>query len=220
MSTASARVRSVNLGRATPTTRTRKGVTGIDKRPTPDAVLVTAPGPKGTDGSGLAGDDVCDRKHHGGTDQAVYAYAREDLDDWQQLLGRPIGDGSFGENLTTEGLNITHALVGEIWRLGTVLELQVTDPRMPCRTFAGFLGERGWVRRFTEAGVAGTYLRVITPGPIRAGDRIVVAERPDHGVTVQTVFRAFTTEPGLLADVARVPTLGDEARRSVRRRVG
>lgn len=220
MSTATARVRSVNRGRATASTLARKGVTGIDKRPTSDAVLVTAPGPKGTDGSGLAGDDVCDRKHHGGTDQAVYAYAREDLDDWQRLLGRPLGDGSFGENLTTVGLDITHALVGEIWRVGEVLELQVTDPRIPCRTFAGFLGERGWVRRFTEAGVAGSYLRVITPGPVRAGDPIVVQERPEHGITVQTAFRAFTTEPALLADLARVPTLGDEARRSVQRRAG
>lgn len=213
-------MRSVNRGRATPSTLTRKGVTGIDKRPTTASVMVTSPGPKGTDGSGLDGDDVCDRTHHGGTDQAVYAYARGDLDDWQRLLGRPLADGSFGENLTTEGLDITRALVGEIWRVGEVLELQITDPRLPCRTFAGFLGERGWIRRFTEAGVAGTYLRVLTPGPVTAGDAIVVRHRPDHGVTVQTAFRAFTTEPALLAELARVPTLGDEARRSVQRRVG
>lgn len=214
------RVRSVNRGRATASAHTRKGITGIDKRPTTAAVMVTSPGPKGTDGSGLAGDDVCDRKHHGGTDQAVYAYAREDLDDWQRLLGRPIAEGSFGENLTTEGLDLTGALVGEIWRVGVVLELQVTVPRIPCRTFAGFLGERGWVRRFTEVGVTGTYLRVLTPGPVSAGDAIVVRHRPDHGVTVQTMFRAFTTEPDLLAVVARVPTLGDEARRTVVAAVG
>lgn len=220
VSTAGARVRSVNRGRAAASTFTRTGVTGIDKRPTTESVLVTSPGPKGTDGSGLAGDDVCDRKHHGGTDQAVYAYAREDLDDWQRLLGRPLADGSFGENLTIEGLDLTHALVGEIWRVGEVLELQITVPRIPCRTFAGFLGERGWVRRFTEAGVVGSYLRVLTPGPVGAGDAILVRHRPDHGVTVQTAFRAFTTEPDLLAELARVPTLGEEARRTVQQRVG
>lgn len=212
------RVRSVNVGAATPTRHSRKGVTGLGKHPADGPVAVTDPGPKGTAGSGLAGDDVCDRRHHGGTDQAVYAYAREDLDAWQDELGRALPDGCFGENLTTEGLDLTHAVVGEIWSVGSDLLLQVTVPRVPCRTFAGALGERGWVRRFTERGATGSYLRVLRPGSVRAGDPVEVVERPDHGVSLLTAFRAVTTAPELLCELAVVPTLGAETRELVVRR--
>lgn len=212
----SATVLSVNLGSAGP--RKAGGVTGIDKRSTDRAVMVTAPGPKGTAGSGLAGDQVCNRRHHGGNDQAVYAYPREDLDDWQRELGRTLPNGSFGENLTTLGIDITHSILGETWQLGTDLVLQVTDPRIPCRTFADFLGERGWIRRFITTGATGTYLRVLQPGRVRAGDPVRVLDRPDHGVTVRTAFRAFTTEPGLLPLLTQVQSLSPQARRTVTNR--
>ncbi|MFD8566392.1 MOSC domain-containing protein [Streptomyces sp. NPDC057694] len=191
---------SLNLGhrKAVEYTDQAEGVTGIDKQPVEGPVRVAAPGPKGTGGSGLAGDAVCDRRHHGGDDQAVYAYAREDLDDWERTLGRPIPSGGFGENLTTEGLDITGALIGERWRIGPEVVLEVTSSRIPCRTFQGHLGEKGWVKRFTQEGAAGAYLRVIEPGEIRAGDPIEVVHRPDHEVTVQLAFRAVTTERALL----------------------
>lgn len=214
----SGRLRSVNLGAATPTRHSRRGATGIAKRPATGPVEVRDPGPKGAGGSGLVGDDVCDLRHHGGSDQAVYAYAREDLDGWAAELGRELPDGCFGENLTVTGLDLTHAVVGEIWSVGSDLLLQTTVPRVPCRTFAGFLGERGWVRRFAEKGCTGAYLRVLRPGAVRAGDPIDVVERPDHGVTLLTVFRAVTTRPELLADLAVVPTLGEEMRELVARR--
>ncbi|MBE7161626.1 MAG: MOSC domain-containing protein [Williamsia herbipolensis] len=211
-------VRSVNVGSATRSTATRAGLTGIDKVPTDAVVEVADPGPKGVGGSGLAGDAVCDLRHHGGHDQAVLAYAREDLDEWQTRLGRDLRDGSFGENLTTEGLAVTDAVLGEIWQVGDRLQLQVTVPRIPCRTFAAFLGERGWVRTFTEVARPGAYLRVLQPGPVRVWDPVSVIERPGHGVTIRTAFLAFTTRPELLADLAVVPTLGPEARATVERR--
>ncbi|MBO1335082.1 MOSC domain-containing protein [Streptomyces sp. VRA16 Mangrove soil] len=192
---------SLNLGRAKSVDYTDQvdGVTGIDKQPVEGPVHVSAPGPKGIGGSGLAGDAVCEKRHHGGDDQAVYAYAREDLDTWERALGRAIPSGGFGENLTTEGLDITGALIGERWRIGPDVVLEVTSSRIPCRTFQGHLGERGWVKRFTQEGVAGAYLRVIEPGEIRAGDPIEVVHRPDHDVTVALAFRAVTTERSLLA---------------------
>ncbi|WP_338697207.1 MOSC domain-containing protein [Streptomyces sp. Q6] len=191
---------SLNLGRreAVEYTDQPEGVTGIDKRPVEGPVRVTAPGAKGTGASGLAGDAVCDTRHHGGDDQAVYAYAREDLDAWERTLGRPLPSGVFGENLTTEGVDITGAKIGERWRVGPDLVLEVTSGRIPCRTFQGHLGERGWVKRFTQEGVPGAYLRVIEPGEIRAGDAIEVIHRPDHEVTVAFQFRAVTTERPLL----------------------
>lgn len=157
-----------------------------------------APGPKGVGGSGLAGDAVADRHHHGGADQAVYAYAREDLDAWEGELGRALGNGAFGENLTVGGLDVTGARIGERWRVGRDVVLEVADPRIPCRTFAAWLGERGWERRFTLRGAPGAYLRVVEEGEVRAGDAIVVCESPPHDVTISLMFRALTREPRLL----------------------
>lgn len=190
----------MNLGRAraVPFTDHPDGVTGIGKEPVDIPVRVSAPGPKGTAGSGLAGDSVCDLRHHGGDDQAVYAYAREDLDDWENELGRPLPNGCFGENLTTNGLNVSDALIGERWRIGSGVVLEVTSGRIPCRTFQGHLGERGWVKRFTRKGASGAYLRVIEPGDILAGDPIEIVYRPAHGVTAAMQFRAVTTERELL----------------------
>ncbi|MET7859520.1 MOSC domain-containing protein [Streptomyces sp. NPDC005318] len=191
---------TVNTGRAAAVDHTAAagGVTGIDKHPADGPVRVTDPGPKGTGGSGLAGDAVCDLRHHGGSDQAVYAFAREDLDSWENELGRPLANGAFGENLTTAGLDVSGARIGERWRVGPDLVLEVTSSRIPCRTFAGHLGESRWVKRFTAAAAPGAYLRVIEPGEIRAGDPVEIVHRPDHDVTVQTEFLASTTRRELL----------------------
>ncbi|MGY0069257.1 MOSC domain-containing protein [Streptomyces sp. QTS137] len=191
---------SVNLGRpkAVPYTDHPQGVTGIDKQPVDTPVRVAAPGPKGFGASGLAGDSVCETRHHGGDDQAVYAMAREDLDEWEGVLGRTLPNGSFGENLTTEGIDLSGARIGERWAIGSEVVLEVTSGRIPCRTFQGHLGERGWVKRFTRRGAPGAYLRVIRPGEIRTGDAIRIVHRPDHEVTVALQFRAATTEQTLL----------------------
>jgi MOSC domain-containing protein YiiM len=176
-------VRSVNVGGARDGIRRRGGQTAIDKRPVA-SVQVRDPGPKrGGLGSGVVGDDVVSRKHHGGSRQAVYAVAREELDWWGTELGRDLADGMFGENLTTEGLDVDGAVVGERWRVGSAL-LEVTGPRIPCATFAAWMGERAWVRRFTERGRTGAYLAVVEPGVVRAGDAVEVHDRPGHGITV------------------------------------
>lgn len=198
-SSASPRVLSVNLAVVRPNPYKTDLTTGIDKRPTDDVVHVRAPGTKHDGlGSGLVGDSISDRRAHGGDDQAVYAYAREDLDRWATELGRDVPGGLFGENLTTLGLDVNGARVGERWQIGGDLVLQVTDPRIPCSTFRGVIGEPGWLRTFTAAAAPGAYLRVIAPGDVRAGDPITVVHRPTHGVTVAMVFRAITREPELL----------------------
>ncbi|WP_329135573.1 MOSC domain-containing protein [Streptomyces sp. NBC_01476] len=200
-------VLSVNVGRPRPNPWKRVALTGIDKRPVGGPVEVTVPGPKGDGSVGLAGDHAYDVKHHGGADQAVYAYAREDLDAWESELGRTLAGGSFGENLTTTGIDVNSALIGERWRVGSTL-LEVSCPRVPCATFAGWLDEGGWLGRFTRAAVPGAYLRVLEPGRITAGDPIEVVSRPGHEVTVAVSFRAITTEPGLLpllVDLAAFP---------------
>ena len=209
---------SVNVGKAAGTTHSEVGVTGIDKRPVPGKVSVRAPGPRGEGGSGLVDDAVCDLRFHGGNDHAVYAYAREDLDWWSRRLDRPLPNGTFGDNLTTRGVVVTDAVIGERWRIGTTL-LQVCSMRIPCRTFAGWLGERGWIKTFTEQARPGAYLRVLVPGEITAGDTITVTDRPAHGVTAGTVFRALTREPDLLPALLRADDLARQERDIVDQRL-
>lgn len=197
-----------------------KPKTGIDKRPTDDAVIVRAPGPmRGGLGSGLVGDVIGNQKLHGGDDQAVYAYAREDLDAWETRLSRDLTNGMFGENVTTTGIDVSGAVIGERWQVGTggVL-LEVTRPRTPCKTFANRLGIDGWIKTFTHGGSPGAYLRVIQPGSIRGGDSIDVIDRPDHGVTIALVYRALLLEPELLPEILSAKALPDDVRKQAMKR--
>jgi MOSC domain-containing protein YiiM len=215
-----ARVDSVNLGHPRPNPHKDTGWTGIGKQPTLEPVKVRGPGPKTTGlGSGLVGDFIGDGKHHGGDEQAVYAFQREDLDEWQRRLGRELPNGFFGENLTTVGLEINDALIGERWQVGQEVVLQVTAPRIPCSTFRGWMGEKGWAKTFTAAGRPGAYLSVVVPGTVMTGDPIEVIQQPSHDVSIALVFRATTTERDLLPRLlAAEAYLDDGTIEMVRRR--
>jgi len=185
----SPRVVSTNVGSAQRNSA-KSTPTGIHKRPVGE-IRVRAPGPKhGGLGSGVIGDFIGDRRHHGGDDQAVYAVAREQLDWWGERLDRELADGMFGENLTTAGIDVDNAVIGTRWTVGSAV-LEVTGPRIPCGTFRMHMAERGWLKRYVAHGLSGAYLRVVTPGVIQPGDAVRVGEAPDHAVTVPTAFRAF-----------------------------
>ena len=210
---------SVNVGQPRPNPWKTVKLTGIDKRPVEGPVMVTRPRAKGLGMVGLAGDRVYDVRNHGGPDQAVYAYAREDLDFWAAELGRPLPAGVFGENLTTAGADVNGALIGERWRIGPDVILEASCPRIPCGTFQGWLARAGWIKRFTLAARPGPYLRVIEPGEIRAGDQIEIVHRPDHDVTVALSFRALTIEPDLLPRLLVAEALPAEVKDLARRRI-
>jgi MOSC domain-containing protein YiiM len=161
------------------------GVTAIDKRPVSHAVKVGR--------YGLFADVQADRKHHGGLDKALYAYAQEDAEFWERELGRELPYGWFGENLRVEGIDVNAAPVGSRWRIGDTVVVEVTMPRSPCATFARWVGgedERGWVKRFADAGRLGAYLRVVRNGSVRAGDEIEILSVPADAPTVLELFRA------------------------------
>lgn len=203
-------LRSVHVGRPQRREWAGIGTTSIEKH--------AVEGPVHARRLGLDGDQVSDVVHHGGVDQAVYAFAREDLDRWAEVLGKPIRDGLFGENLTTSGYDVNAAEIGERWRVGSVV-LEVASVRTPCNDFKGWLGETGfdntaWVKRFAAEGRPGPYLRVLEEGVLEAGDPIEVIHRPGHGVTVSHMFRAITTDRQLLPDLLVVDDLVAEARRS------
>lgn len=160
--------------------------TAIDKRATSGRVHVGV--------LGLAGDRQCDSRHHGGPEQAVYAYAGEDADHWSLELGRAVPPGYFGENLRTRALDVSGAVIGETWQVGQGVVLEVTSPRVPCTTFASWTGEPHWVRRFTAHGALGAYLPVLRTGEVGSGDDVVVLDRPAHGVRVRECFPVITTE--------------------------
>ncbi len=155
------------------------GVTAIDKRPVDGPVKVRK--------LGLYADIQADRTHHGGHDKALYAYADEAARQWADELGRDVTPGLFGENLRTSGIDVDGAEIGEVWTIGTIT-VEVSAPRIPCATFSRRLGERRWVKRFTERGAPGAYLWVRRTGSIRAGDEIAVLSKPGHGVSVSRWF--------------------------------
>lgn len=161
---------SVNL--AEPRVLIRRGRevrTGLWKLPAEGPVLVTE--------LGLQGDLVGDLRIHGGREKAVYAYAAEDTGWWERELGRQLGPGFFGENLTVEGIDASGASAGEVWEVGQAL-LEVSEPRTPCWKLAEKVGEPGFMKRFVAAERPGTYLRVLREGEVAAGDPVRVLAPP------------------------------------------
>ena len=202
-------VLSVNVGKSEPNPAKGVGVTGIGKRPIEGAVTVRPPGPK-TSGlhSGVVGDYIGDVQNHGGDDQAVYAYATEDYAWWAAELGRDLAPGLFGENLTTEGLDLRGTLIGERWVFDSGVVLQPTFGRIPCSTFQLRMAEPRWTKRFAQANRTGVYLRILQSGEIRAGDRIEVTDRPGHGLAVAEAFEIFMFDPARLSRLLVADTLG------------
>lgn len=186
-------------------------LTAIDKRPLEGQVEVGR--------LGVAGDRQFDTDHHGGEGQAVYAYAQEDADWWSVELDRELPAGRFGENLRTLDVEITGALLGEQWRIGSMV-VEVSAPRIPCATFQGYWAVPRLVKRFTQHGAPGAYLRVLEPGRIQAGDKIELLHRPDHDATIGLAFRALTVERTLVPQLApALDALPDRFRTDVARRI-
>ncbi len=200
---------SVNVGRPRSVRyRGRRRTTGIWKAPVIGRVAAR--------GSNIEGDEQADRRVHGGADKAVYAYSLGDYEWWEAELGRRLEPGTFGENLTVEGIDLGAAVVGERWRVGTA-ELEVCQPRTPCWKLGVRMGDDTFPDRFDAAGRLGAYLRITGEGDVGAGDDVVVVHRPTHGVTIDLVRRSFD-DPSLFAAVLAAPELPRRLRARMRER--
>jgi MOSC domain-containing protein YiiM len=109
-------------------------------------------------------------------------------------------DGVFGENLTLRGVEPAKALVGERWRIGSVL-LQVSEPRFPCWKLGVRFGDPLMLKRFALARRTGTYLRIVEEGQLAAGDRVERISRPAHDLTISDFVHAY------LEDRSQLPRL-------------
>lgn len=204
MLTTAGRVLSVNVGTA------REFEYG--GRPARSAIWKTPVfGPIAARGVNFDGDEQADREAHGGTDKAIYAYAIEDTRWWEQEIGRSFGYGQFGENLTTEGIEVNDALVGERWAVGTAV-LEVSEPRVPCWRLGVRMNDKMFPRRFTEALRPGPYLRIVVEGDVAADDAIRVVSRPDHTLTIRDVFRIYTRDRDQVERLLVVPQLSQSWR--------
>lgn len=176
------RILSVNVSAPGRTLRLRgrDAATGIFKEPAARAVAI---GPLG-----LESDVIVDTRYHGGTEKAVYAYAGEDYAWWEKELGRPLPPGTFGENLTLEGVDLASTRVGDVLAAGTAL-LVATSPRTPCSTLAARMGDPKFVKRFFAAGRLGVYFRVARPGEAKAGDAAGWEKRAADGALLLDLAR-------------------------------
>ncbi len=164
-------------------------------------------------GINIEGDRQADLTVHGGENKAIYAYAIEETRTWEEELGRELGPGIFGENLTTEGVDVSGAVLGERWRVGTTL-LEVVQPRLPCFKLGLRMGDPTFVRTFARASRPGAYLKILEEGDLGAGDEIEVDldGRPDHGVSVRLVADAMLVDHSLIPRAEAAPQLIDTLR--------
>ena len=174
---------SVNIGqeRSIPNAKA-SGKTGIYKLPINTSVRIA--------NDGIPGDAICDTKHHGGPDQAIYIYGTADYQWWSEALGQELGPGTFGENLTISELESAHLSVGDRLQIGTV-SLQVTSPRMPCVTLAARMGDTKFMDKFRQAERPGLYCRVLQDGQVQAGGPVRLERYTGETVTILEMFRDY-----------------------------
>jgi MOSC domain-containing protein YiiM len=174
---------SINLGEErTLQRKTHVEQTGIFKSPIDKPVQVTK--------LGLAGDVIISKKHHGGPDQAVYIYGLADYVWWSKEIGKELAPGTFGDNLTISDLESAQFNIGDYLHIGEIT-LQVTAPRIPCKTFAARMEDPQWVKKFRKAERPGLYCRVIKEGIIKAGNAVAVEKYSGETLSILEMYRDY-----------------------------
>lgn len=203
------RIISVNVGDPQAVEfRGRTVATAIYKFPVEGRVRV--------EGVNIVGDHQADRRVHGGIHKAIYAYASEDYEWWSDQLGHSLAPGTFGDNLTTEGIDVGGAVVGQRWRVNDVV-LEVSEPRVPCYKLGIRMDDPRFPERFSAADRPGSYLRIVAEGSVAAGDRIDLDSPPSHGVSVADIARIYARDRHEAGRLFRATGLSEPWKRWARR---
>ena len=182
------RILSVNVGQPREVTDAAGNtvLTSIYKTPVDGAVRVR--------GMNIDGDRQADLVKHGGPIRAVYMYPSEHYPFWRdELPGRELPWGAFGENLTTEGILEDRIIIGDRIRVGSA-EFMVTQPRMPCFKLGIRFNRRDMVKRFLESNRSGFYLSVVREGEIENGNTIEFTEKQESGITITDIVKLYTVD--------------------------
>jgi MOSC domain-containing protein YiiM len=170
----------------------------------------------------LAGDGQADLINHGGHDKAVNVYAQDHYAYWEGVFGSPLTPGAFSENLTVLGALEDEVCIGDRWRIGAV-ELEVSQPRMPCYKLAYKHGKKHLVKWVQESGFTGFYLRTVTPGLLRAGVEIAISHRDPAGVSIAEIntllYSHGAADTALAARILAVGTLSESSRWIITKRL-
>jgi len=193
------RLESINVGRVEKISHGKKSMnTGICKSPVEGPVRLMR--------DGVPGDAIFDTDHHGGADQAVYAYSADDYDWWAETTNRDYYPGLFGENLTIRDMP-SDMHIGDRLLIGEVV-LEATCARIPCGTFAARMQDTEFGMTFRMAEKPGVYFRVLNEGEVCVGDAVTLVESADSAVTVLDLFRfyyALKHDPDVLRSYLEAP---------------
>lgn len=155
-------------------------ITGIYKKPTDVPIYLGK--------EDVRGDEVSDRKVHGGEFKACYLFSANQYPYWQNLYPNLEWNfGMLGENLTVENLDEKQLFIGDIYKLGNAL-VQITQPREPCFKFAHKFKNEAVLQQFITHGYSGTYVRVLEEGHVKTGDEFKLVEHKKDSISIFQFF--------------------------------
>ena len=171
----------------------------------------------------LDGDGQADLVHHGGTEKAVLAYADDHYHLWRPELNMPnLAFGAFGENFTVQGITEANVCLGDVWKIGDEVRVQVSQPRQPCWKLARRWRLKTLALQVQSTGRTGWYFRVLAEGAVAAGMPMMLVERPHPAWTVERANRVMHFDKDDLraaAELAAIPTLALSWTTALQRRV-
>lgn len=191
----------------------RPWITAIFRKPATGPVFCTR--------TGFEGDQVAERRVHGGPEKAVLCYAVSHYPKWREELPLPMEPGGFGENLCIEGQDESTVCIGDVYRLGEA-EVQVSQPRGPCSTLARRWGRTDLVKIVRENHRSGWYFRVLREGKVEAGQAVELLQRPQPQWTVARAAEVNYSRNRTLEDLrelAALPELSTDWKEDLRKKL-
>lgn len=189
----------------------RSMITGIEKQRVQEVYLSS---------QGFEGDDVADKKHHGGPDRAVCLYPAEHYIQWEQELGKTLPIAAFGENLTVTNMLEADVCIGDIYKIGDAV-IQITQGRIPCSTIDRYTEANTLLKRLIETGYTGFLARVLEEGTICADSTIELVEKHPARISVLYCNEVYFKNNDAIAmkQIQAVDALADDWKEKLEKRI-